>query len=99
MVLLPSVNLLPATLTAASAIPPETARVALPRAVLPIAKLTVPAGKVDPVAGFTIAVTWVVRFCAKVGGLAATTVAVAAGAAITITVTGPVDPANLLSPL
>jgi hypothetical protein len=99
MVLLPRLNLLPATLTEADAIPAETVNVALPSEVLPIAKLTVPVGKVDPAAGFTMAVTWVVAFCAKVGGLAATTVVVRAGAAATVTITEPADTANLLSPL
>jgi hypothetical protein len=46
-----------------------------------------------------MAVTWVVAFCAKVDGLAATVVAVAAGGAVTVTITDPADTANLLSPL
>src|ERR1700722_15485982 len=99
IVLLPSANLLPATLTTADAIPAETVSVALPKEVLPIAKLTVPAGSVEPDAGLTMAVTCVVEFCAKVGGLAATTVAVIPGSAVTVTVVAPVDAANLLSPL
>jgi hypothetical protein len=98
MLLLPGLNLLPATLNTAAAIPPVTVNVALPRDVFPSAKFTVPAGRAAPVVAFTVAVTVVVAFCAMVGGLAVVTVVVAAGARATVTVTEAVEPPNLLSP-
>jgi hypothetical protein len=66
-----------------------------------MAKLTVPDGKAVPAAGLTIAVSWVVPFCAMVGGLAAATTVVATGpeAAVTVTVIEPVEAPQLLSPL
>jgi hypothetical protein len=99
MVLLPALNLLPATLKTAAAIPPVTVNVALPRDVFPRLKLTVPVGRADPLAAFTRAVTEVVALGAIVGGLAAATVVVAAGGRATVTVTEAVDPPKLLLPL
>jgi hypothetical protein len=60
IVLLPTLNLLPATLKTAAAIPPVTVNVALPRDVFPRAKFTVPAGRAAPAVAFTVAVTVVV---------------------------------------
>jgi hypothetical protein len=60
ILLLPRLNLLPATLNTADAIPPATVNVALPRDVVPRAKFTVPEGNAAPVLAFTIAVTVVV---------------------------------------
>jgi hypothetical protein len=90
--------LLPATLNTAAAIPPVTVRVALPSDVFPRAKLTVPAGRVVPLAAFTIAVIEVAAFAAIVGGLAAATVVVAAGGRATVTVTEAVEPLKLALP-
>jgi hypothetical protein len=98
MVLLPTVSLLPATLNAAAAVPPVVVNVALPRDVFPRVKFTVPAGRAEAVLAFTIAVTVVAAFWAMLGGLAAATVVVAAGARATVTVTEAVEPLKLLSP-
>jgi hypothetical protein len=98
MVLLPALNLLPATLKTAAAIPPVTVNVALPRDVFPSVKLTVPVGRADPLAAFTMAVTEVVAFVAIDGGLAAATVVVAAGGTVTSTVADPADAAKPLLP-
>src|ERR1700676_4249326 len=56
MLLLPTLNPLPATLNTAAAIPPVTVNVALPSDVFPRAKFTVPAGRAVPLAAFTITV-------------------------------------------
>jgi hypothetical protein len=88
--------LLPATLNTAAAIPLVTVKVALPRDVLPRAKLTVPAGRAVPLAAFTIAVTVVVALGAMVAGLAAATVVVAVTDAVTTTTTDPADAAKPL---
>jgi len=98
MLLLPRLNLLPATLNTAAAIPPVTVKVALPRDVLPRAKFTVPAGRAVPLAAFTIAVTVVVSLGAMVGGLAAATVVVATGGRATATVTDAVEALKVLLP-
>lgn len=96
--MLPMVNLLAATLSTADAIPPEVVMFALPREVLPIAKATVPPGKVVPVTGFTVAVTCVDAFCATVAGLAAARVVVETGGNTTVTITEAVEPLKLALP-
>jgi len=98
MLLLPRLNLLPATLNTAAAIPPVTVNVSLPRDVFPTVKFTVPAGRAVPVVALTMAVTVVAAFCAMPGGLAAATVVVAAGGTAVVTVTEAVEPLNLPSP-
>src|SRR5580658_5541934 len=98
MLLLPALNLLPATLNTAAVIPPVAVSVALPREVFPRAKLTVPAGRAVPLAAFTIAVTVVAALAAIVGGLAAATVVVAASGRATVTVTDAVEPLKPLLP-
>jgi hypothetical protein len=60
MLLLPGLNLLPATLNAAVAVPPVAVNAAAPRDVFPRAKLTVPDGRTEPVAALTTAITVVV---------------------------------------
>jgi hypothetical protein len=98
MLLLPALNLLPATLNTAAAIPPVTVNVALPRDVFPTAKFTVPAGRAVPLAALTIAVTVVVALGAIDGGLAAAIVVVAAGGRATVTITEAVEPLKALLP-
>jgi hypothetical protein len=99
MLLLPRLNLLPATLKTAAVIPPVTVNVALPRDVFPRANVTAPSGRAAPLAAFTIAVTVVVALEAIAGGLAAATVVVAASGRATETVTEAVELLKLLLPL
>jgi hypothetical protein len=56
MVLLPALNLLPATLKTAAAVLPAAVSGALPSDVFPIANVTFPAGAALPLAAFTVAV-------------------------------------------
>jgi|SRR5580658_5878592 hypothetical protein len=95
MLLLPVLNLLPATLNTAAAAPSMAVNVALPSEVFPIVKVTLPATAALPLAAFTIAVNWVVALNAMLAGLAATTVVVATGDAVTSTIAEPADTAKL----
>jgi hypothetical protein len=54
--LLPPARLLPFTVSAAVAIPPEPASVAVPSAIFPAENVTLPAGDALPLAAFTVAV-------------------------------------------
>jgi hypothetical protein len=60
MLLLPALNLLPATLNTAVAVPPVAVpvavKVALPSEVVPIANVTFPAGAALPLAALTVTV-------------------------------------------
>jgi len=55
--LLPTVSLLPATLSDAVAELPEAVRVAVPSETFPAVNVTDPVGAADPLAGFTVAVS------------------------------------------
>jgi len=96
MLLLPTLNLLPATLNTAAAVLPVAVNRALPSEVFPIANVTLPAGAELPLAALTVAVNWVVALCAMAAGLAVSAVVVATAGAVTTTVTEPVDAAKLL---
>ena len=89
---------MPLTVNVAEAIPAETVNAALPSVAAPSVKFTVPVGNAEPLEAFTSAVSAVLAFWAKVGGLAATVVVVETVAAVTVTAAEAVDPLNLLSP-
>jgi hypothetical protein len=84
-------------LTASTAVP-EVNRAALPSEVEPAVNVTVPVGVVLPDAGFTVAVNWVEPVDAILVGLPETVVVVAAGGAVTTTVSDAVEPTNPLAP-
>ena len=96
MVLLPTARLLPFTVRAAVAFPPDAASVTEPRIVFPMTNLTLPGGAADPLAGLTVAVKSVVPVEAIEVGLAASAVVVATiGGGVTVTVAEPVELAKL----
>ena len=76
MTSLPAVNWLPYTVNVAVAVDPEPDRVAVPSDVLPVVKDTAPVGVMLLPAAFTVAVSVVWLFRAKLEGLAVTLVVV-----------------------
>ena len=95
MVLLPMLRLLPFTARVAPAFAAEAANEAVPRTVLPTAKVTLPVGAALPLAGLTVAVTCVVSVARMLAGFAATVVVVATGGPVTVTVVVAVEFAKL----
>lgn len=87
MVWLPAEREFPATVI--DALPWE--RFALPSVFPPTVKVTVPVGKVVPLAGFTEAVTTVLAVEAMVAGIAETLVVVAMAEDVTLTVVEAVE--------
>jgi hypothetical protein len=73
------------TVTEAVAVPPEPARLAVPRVTVPAVKVTVPVGDVVPLAAFTVTVTTVEALWAMLVGFAASEAVVVTSGAVTLT--------------
>jgi hypothetical protein len=84
--LLPAARLLPFTVSVAVTVPPEPASAAVPNAVPPAEKLTLPVGAVLPLAAVTVTVKTVDALWAILTGLAANKAVVAIRGAATVTV-------------
>jgi len=91
MLLAPAANLAPETLSVATDAVPEATSVAVPSAVLPTEKVTVPDGAAPPLGGVTVAVNCVVPSAAMLAGFAVTVILSATGAPVTVTVTEAVE--------
>jgi len=89
-VLAPVTRLLPGTIKAAVATPPEPDNAAVPSKLLPAENVTFPAGVPLPLAGFTVTVICVVPAAVILAGLATAVVVVLAGG-VRITPTEPVE--------
>jgi hypothetical protein len=87
-------------LTVSVAVPviPETITGALPSDVIPVANTTTPPGPAFPVIALTVAVRTVVAFCATIAGTATSVALVAVGGTLTLTLTVPLEPAELVFP-
>jgi hypothetical protein len=89
---LPTARLAPFTVREAVAVAPvelapEGASVAVPKAVLPCANITLPVGGAVPLAGFTVTVSTVDALWERVGALAVIAAVVDITGAMTVTVT------------
>ena len=102
-VLLPAASAVPFrenVATAAGETDPMAVSVAVPRAALPRARITLPVGTVFPETDFTVTVTCVVALCVRLALAAAADVVVATGTGATFTVnTDEGDPLNPVAPL
>lgn len=94
IVSVPAARLEPFTVKVAVALPEVPVSVAVPSCVEPTAKLTPPPGATVPDAGFTVIVSFVEVFEAKLGELALTVMVVATGE-VMVTVVEPLDPEKL----
>jgi hypothetical protein len=77
----------------------DAASVAVPSEVVPARNVTVPVGAALPLAGVTVAVNWSVAVDGRLAGVAVTTVLVATGAPVTVTVAVPVELLNVPAPV
>jgi hypothetical protein len=91
MVLAPVLSADPLTAMVAMPLLPESVSGADPSEVVPAINATFPVGATLPVTGFTVTVNCVVPVGAMLAELAATTVIVAAGGTVTVTVALPVE--------
>ena len=95
MLFAPSASLLALTLSIAVAVPPKAVAlapsVAVPSTVVPAEKLTEPVGGTLPLAGVTVAVNCAVPVGVTLAAPAVTTVLVATGFPVTVTVADAVE--------
>jgi hypothetical protein len=87
MVLLPVARLVPFTVRVAVEVAPDAVSDAVPRMVFPTANVMFPVGAALPLAGFTVATSWVVAVEAILAGVAVTDVVVLTTGAVTVTAT------------
>jgi hypothetical protein len=97
-VLLPVARELALTVKVATPLLPDAASVPVPRVFAPRLKVTLPVGAVVPLAGFTVAVSFVLAVVAMLIGLAETAVVVATAAPVTVTTAVATEPLKVALP-